>query len=72
MVRTKLMAKRWPITSRVVPWLMNRRERRKGRKSIKIKLTVPEIKTLKLYVPEEKQNILVTGMLETFNLINIQ
>ena len=51
---------------------MNRRERRKVRKSIKIKLTVPEKKTLKLYVPEEKQNILVTGMLETFNLINIQ
>ena len=48
MVRPKSMAKRWPITSRVVPWLMNRRERRKVRKPIKIKLTLPEQQTINI------------------------
>ena len=54
MVRTKLMAKRWPITSRVVPWLMNKRERWKVRKPIKIKLTLPEKKDIKTMCARRK------------------
>ena len=46
MVRTKLTAKRWPWTSRVPPWLMNRRQQRKVKRSFKIKLTLPEQKTV--------------------------
>ena len=46
MVRTKLTAKRWPRTSRFPPWLMNRRQQRKVKRSFKIKLTLPEQKTV--------------------------
>ena len=46
MVRTKLTAKSWPRTSRVPPWLMNRRQQRKVKRSFKIKLTLPEQKTV--------------------------
>ena len=46
MVRTKLTARRWPRTSRVPPWLMNKRQQRKVRRPFKIKLTLPEQKTV--------------------------
>ena len=46
MVRTKLTARRWPRTSRILPWLMNRRQQRKVKGPFKIKLTLPEQKTV--------------------------
>ena len=46
MVRTKLTAKRWPRTSRIPPWLMNKRQQRKIKKPFKIKLTLPEQRTV--------------------------
>ena len=46
MVRTKLTAKRWPRTSRIPPWLMNKRQQRKVKKPFKIKLTLPEQSTV--------------------------
>ena len=46
MVRTNLTVKCWPRTSRVLPWLMNRRQRQKVSKSFKIKLTLPKEKTV--------------------------
>ena len=46
MVRTKLTAKRWPRTSRIPPWLMNKRQQRKVKKPFKIKLTLPEQRTV--------------------------
>ena len=46
MVRTKLTTKRWPRTSRVRPWLMNRRQQRKVKRPFKIKVTLPEQKTM--------------------------
>ena len=48
MVRTKLTAKCWRRTSRIPPWLMNRHQRRKVRKPFKIKLTLPEQKTVNI------------------------
>ena len=45
MVRTKMTAKRWPRTSRVPPWLMNKRRQRKVKRSFKIKIALPEQKT---------------------------
>ena len=45
MVRTKMTALPWLKTSRIPPWLMNRRQRQKVSKPIKIKLTLPEQKT---------------------------
>ena len=46
MVRRKLTAKRWLRTSRVPLWLMNRRQRRQVKRPFKIKLTLPEQKTV--------------------------
>ena len=46
MVRTKLTARRWPKTSRVLPWLINRRRQRQVKRPLKIKLTLPERKTV--------------------------
>lgn len=46
MVRAKLTVRRWPKTSRVPPWLMNTRQQRKVKRSFKIKLTLPEQKTV--------------------------
>ena len=46
MVRTKLTARRWPKTSRVPPWLINRRRQRQVKRPLKIKLTLPERKTV--------------------------
>ena len=46
MVRTKLTAKLWPRTSRIPPWLMNKRQQRKVKKPFKIKLTLPEQRTV--------------------------
>ena len=46
MVRTKLTAKHWPRTSRIPPWLMNKRQQRKVKKPFKIKLTLPEQRTV--------------------------
>ena len=46
MVRTKLVPRRQPRTSRIPPWLMNRRQRRKTKRPFKIKLTLPETKTV--------------------------
>ena len=46
MVRTKMTAKRWPKTSRVPPWLMNKRRQRKVKRPFKIKITLPEQKTV--------------------------
>ena len=46
MVRTKLNAKRSPRTSRIPPWLMNKRQLRKVKKPFKIKLTLPEQRTV--------------------------
>ena len=48
MVRTKLTAKGWPRTSRIVAWLTNRRQRRKLRKPFKIELTLREQKTVNI------------------------
>ena len=45
---TKLTAKRWLRRSRIPLWLMNRRERRKVSKPFKIKLTLPEQKTVNI------------------------
>ena len=46
MVRTKLTAKCCPRTSRIPPWLMNKRQQRKVKKPFKIKLTLPEQRTV--------------------------
>ena len=46
MVRTKLTARRWPKTSRAPPWLINRRRQRQVKRPLKIKLTLPERKTV--------------------------
>ena len=46
MVRTKLTARSWPRSSRIPPWLMNKRQRRKVSKPLKIKLILPEQKTV--------------------------
>ena len=46
MVRTKLTAKRWPRTSHIPPWLMSKRQQRKVKKPFKIKLTLPEQRTV--------------------------
>ena len=46
MVRTKMTAKRWPKTIRVPPWLMNKRRQRKVKRPFKIKITLPEQKTV--------------------------
>ena len=46
MIRTKLTARRWPRTSRIPPWLMNRRQQRKVKRPFKINLTLPEQKTI--------------------------
>ena len=40
-----MTAKRWPRTSRVPPWLMNKRRQRKVKRSFKIKIALPEQKT---------------------------
>ena len=48
MVRTKLTGERWPRTSRVPPWLINRRQQRKVKRPFKIKLTLPEQKTVNI------------------------
>ena len=45
---TKLTAKRWLRRSRIPLWLMNRRQRRKVSKPFKIKLTLPEQKTVNI------------------------
>ena len=76
MVRTKLTAKRWPRTSRVPPWLMNRRQRQKVSKPFKIKLTLPEQKTviiknggnvIKTIRVRRKTKYISDRMSETFN-----
>ena len=46
MVSTKLTGKRWPRTSRIPPWLMNRHQKRKVSKPFKTKLKLPEKKTV--------------------------
>ena len=48
MVRTKLTIKRWPRASRVPPWLMNKRQRRKAKRPFKIKVTLPEQKAVNI------------------------
>ena len=48
MVRTKLTIKRWPRASRVPPWLMNKRQRRKVKQPFKIKVTLPEQKAVNI------------------------
>ena len=48
MVRTKLTVKRWARTSRLLPWLMNRRRQRKVKRSFKVKLALPEQKTVNI------------------------
>ena len=52
MVRTKLTVRRWlrplPRTSRTPPWLMNTRQRRKVKRPFKIKLNLPEQKTVNI------------------------
>ena len=44
MARTKVTPKRRPRTSNVLPWVMNRRQKRQRTKPYKIKLTLPEQK----------------------------
>ena len=50
MVKTKLTVKRWsrprPRTSRTPPWLMSKRQKAKVKRPFKIKLTLPEQKTV--------------------------
>ena len=47
MVRTKLTSRRWPRTSRVPPWKMKiHQHRKKDRRPFKVKLTLPEQKTV--------------------------
>ena len=52
MVRTKLTVRRWPKplrrTSRTPPWLMKTRQRKKVKRPFKIKLTLPEPKTVNI------------------------
>ena len=52
MVRIKLTVRRWPRplarTSRIPPWLMNRRQRRKVKRPFKIKVTLPEQKAVNI------------------------
>ena len=79
MVRTKLTAKRWPRTSLIPPWLMNKRQQRKVKRPFNIKLTLPEQKTVtikkggkkKQYECDVRRNTLTTELLEHFNLIII-
>ena len=46
MVRTKLTVRRWPKISRIPPWLMNGHKKRKVKKPFKIKMTLPEQRTV--------------------------
>ena len=48
MVRTKLTAKRWPRTSRVPPWVMNKCQQRKVKQPFKMKVTLPEQETVNI------------------------
>ena len=48
MVRTKLVPMCQPRTSRIPPWLMNRCQKRKTKRPFKIKLTLPEKKTVEI------------------------
>ena len=59
MVRTKLTARRWPKTSRVPQWLMNRRRQRQVKLPFKIKLTLPERKTVDI---KKNGNVIKTIM----------
>ena len=76
MVRTKLTVKRWPKTSRIPPWLMNRRHQPKVKRPFKIKITLPEQTILDIkkvetssrqYVSDVNQSILLTEIPEHFN-----
>ena len=42
--KIKRTATRWPRTSRVPPWLMEKRRQRKVKRPFKIKVTLPEQK----------------------------
>ena len=48
MVRTKLTVRRWPRPSRTPTWLMRRRQHRRVKRPFKIKLTLPEQKTVNI------------------------
>ena len=56
MARTKLTAKRWP---RPGPLLMNRRQQIKVKQPFKVKLTLPEQKTVDI---KKNRNIIKTIM----------
>ena len=56
MARTKLTAKRWP---RPDPLLMNKHQQRKVKQPFKIKLTLPEQKTVDI---KKNRNIIKTIM----------
>ena len=57
MVRKKLMVKRWPRTSGITPWLLNKCQRQKVSKPFKIKLTLPEQKTVNI---KKGGNVIIT------------
>ena len=57
MVRKKLMVKRWPRTSGITPWLLNKRQIQKVSKPFKIKLTLPEQKTVNI---KKGGNVIIT------------
>ena len=57
MVRKKLIVKRWPRTSGITPWLLNKRQRQKVSKPFKIKLTLPEQKTVNI---KKGGNVIIT------------
>ena len=46
MARTKLTARRWPRPRRLLAWLLTRRQQRRVKRPFKIKLTLPEQKTV--------------------------
>ena len=46
MARTKAIVRRFPKINRIPPWRMNRGERNQKRQRYKIKLTLPEQKTV--------------------------
>ena len=48
MARTKVTPKRRPKTRNTPPWLMNKRRRKQRAKPYKIKLTLPEQKTVNI------------------------
>ena len=48
MVRTKLTARCWPKTIRVLSWLMRIRQMRKVKRPFKIKMTLPEQKIVEI------------------------